>query len=58
MSRTIAAPNTGTQANPNNKRNSIIKNCTPFTDCISETNNTPKDNAKDIDIITSMYNFI
>ena len=27
----------------------IFKNCAPFTDCISETNNIQVDNAKDID---------
>ena len=33
---TITIPNTGTAANPNNRKNIIIKNCAPFTDCISE----------------------
>ena len=43
-----------------NKRNKgvIFKNCAPFTDCISETNNTQIDNAKYIDVIMPMYNFI
>ena len=35
-----------------------FKNCAPFTNCISEINNTEVDNAKDIDIIMSMYNLI
>ena len=35
-----------------------FKNCTPFTNCISEINNTQVDNAKDIDIVMSMYNLI
>ena len=30
----------------------------PFTNCISEINNTQIDNAKDIDIVMSMYNLI
>ena len=34
----------------------IFKNCTPFTNCISEINNTQIDNAKDIDIVMLMYN--
>ena len=36
--------------NPNNGVKVIIvfKNCAPFTDCISETNNTYIGNAKDI----------
>ena len=36
----------------------IFKNCTPFTNCISEINNTLVDNAKDIDIVMPMYNLI
>ena len=36
----------------------IFKNCAPFTNCKSEINNTEIDNAKDIDVIMPMYNFI
>ena len=36
----------------------IFKNCAPSTNCISETNNTQIDNAKDIDIVMPMYNLI
>ena len=35
-----------------------FKNCAPFTNCISEINNTQVDNAKDIDIAMPMYNLI
>ena len=42
----------------NNDKKVIIKNCAPFTNCISEINNTQIDNAKDIDIVMSMYNLI
>ena len=35
-----------------------FKNCAPFTNCISEINNTQVDNAKDIDIVLPMYNLI
>ena len=35
-----------------------VKNCAPFTNCISEINNTQVDNAKDIDIVMPMYNLI
>ena len=35
-----------------------FKNCAPFTNCISEINNTQVDNAKDIDIVMHMYNLI
>ena len=36
----------------------VFKNCAPFTNCISEVNNTQVDNAKDIDIVMPMYNLI
>ena len=57
---TISANNTaaaGAAAN-NTNRKVIFKNCAPFTNCISEINNTQIDNAKDIDIVTPMYNLI
>ena len=38
LSGTITVENTGTAAVVNNRRNVIIKNCCPFTDCISEIN--------------------
>ena len=43
------------EANNINK-NIIFKNSAPFTDCINEINNTQIDNAKNIDIVTPMYN--
>ena len=36
----------------------IIKNCAPFTKCISRINNTDIDTAQDIDIVMPMYNLI
>ena len=36
----------------------IFQNCAPFNECISRINNTDIDNAKDIDIVISMYNLI
>ena len=36
----------------------IFNNCVPFTDCVSEINNTEIDNAKYIDVVMSMYNLI
>ena len=47
----------GAAANNTNKK-VIFKNCAPFTNCISEINNTQVDNAKDIDIVMPMYNVI
>ena len=35
----------------------VLKNCAPFTDCVSEINNKQID-AKDIDVIMPMYNLI
>ena len=42
--------------NTNNKV--IIKNCAPFTNCISKINNTQIDNAEYIDIVMPMYKLI
>ena len=36
----------------------IFKNCVSFTDCISEINNTKRDNAEDTDVVMPMYNLI
>ena len=44
-------------ANNTNKK-VIFRNCAPFTDCMGKINNTLVDNAKDIDIVMPMYNFI
>ena len=35
-----------------------FENCTSFTDCIREINNTQLDNAKDLDVLMSVYNLI
>ena len=35
-----------------------FKDCAPFTKCISRINNTEIDNAKDINIVMTMYNLI
>ena len=36
----------------------VFKNYAPFTDCISEKNNTQLDNAKDIYVVMPLYNLI
>ena len=57
---TISVNNTaaeGAAANNINKK-VIFKNCASFTNCISKINNVQIDNAKDIDIVTPMYNLI
>ena len=40
-------------ANNINKK-TIFRSCSPFTDCVSEINNTQIDNAKNIDVVMSM----
>ena len=57
---TISIHNTAAQgaAANNTDKKVIFKNCAPFTNCISEINNTQIDNAKDIDIVMPMYNLI
>ena len=57
---TISINNTAAQGAAANNTNEkvIFKNCAPFTNCISEINNTQIDNAKDIDIVMPMYNLI
>ena len=60
VKETISVNNTAAQgaaANNTNKK-VIFKNCAPFTNCISEINNTQIDNAKGIDIVMPMYNLI
>ena len=42
----------------NNDIKVVFKNCSPFTDCISEINDTQIDNAKHIDVIMLMYSLI
>ena len=57
---TIGITNTAAAgaAENNINKNVIFKNCAPFTNCLSEINNTQIDNAKDIDIVMPMYNLI
>ena len=60
-SATVTVPNTAAvpAAPPaNTRKNIVIKNCAPFTNCISEINNTQIDNAKDTNIVMQMYNLI
>ena len=45
------------QADINNKQ-AIFKNILPFTDCITEMNNTQEDKAKDLDVTMPMYDLI
>ena len=59
VSATITVPNKAVAgAAATNRKNIIIKNSAPCTNCISEINNTQIGNAKVIDIVTPMYNLI
>ena len=42
----------------NNNIQVVFENCAPFTNCISEINNTQIDNAKDMGLVMSMYSLI
>ena len=56
MSATITIPNTAAARAARNKRkNIIVKNCAPFSNCISKVNNTQKGNAKVIYRVMHMY---
>ena len=42
----------------NNNRQVVFKSCAPFSNCISEINNTQIDKAKDINVVMQIYDFI
>ena len=57
---TTTIPNTtaaGAAVNNINKK-VIFKNCAPFTDCITDINNTQADDTETVDVVISMYNLI
>ena len=62
VSGTIAIPGTGNNdaARQLDERNKgvVFKIRVPFTDCISEINNTQIDNAKYVDAVMPMHNLI
>ena len=60
VKRTITVNNIAAEGGAANNTNKkvIFKNYAPFTNCISEINNTQEDNAKDVDIVMPMYNLI
>ena len=57
---TITVRNTAVvSTEPKNRKEKVtIKNCTPFTDCISEINNSLVKKAKDIDVVMPMYSLV
>ena len=57
---TVTVPNTtaaGAEVKNTNKK-VIFKSCAPFTDWITEINNTQVDHAQQIDIVMPMFNLI
>ena len=55
---TITVPKE-TDAAPNNaSKNIILKNCAPFTSCISRIDNTQVDDVQYIDVVMPMYNLV
>ena len=46
------------KARDRNNKQGIFKNCAPFSDCITEINNTQVNNAKDLDVVMSMYSLM
>ena len=57
---TITVNNTAaSDADANSTTKKVIsKNCPPFTNCISEINNTQVENAKYLDIVMPVYNLM
>ena len=53
----VRADDAAKRLDERNKR-VIFENSAPFTECISNINNTQIDNAKDANVVTPMYNFI
>ena len=60
LSVTISSEDTLTTGatTSNTNKNMKLEKCSPFTDCMSEINNTQVDNVNNIDLIMSMYNLI
>ena len=55
---TITITGAGARQADERDKGEAFKNCAPFTNCISEINNTQVDNAKYINIVMPMYNLI
>ena len=58
MTITGEVDNKATRQADERDKGEAFKNCAPFTNCISEINNTQVDNPKDFDIVLPMYNLI
>ena len=60
VKRTRTVPNTvaAGAAVINTNKKETFKICAPFTDCMTEINNTQVDDAQKIDVVMPMYNLI
>lgn len=62
LKKTITVAGEGVDAaaieSDGNNNQVVLKNYTPFTDCISEINSTKVDNVKHLDVIMGIYNLI
>ena len=54
----LTVKNTGIAAVPNSRKNITIKNCAPFTDCISELKKYTNRQCKRHYLVTPRYNLI
>ena len=57
VSGTITVAEVATRGG-NNCIQEVFKNCDPFTNCSSEVNNTEIDNARYVDRVMPMYNYL
>ena len=57
---TATVPNTAAKGVAVNNTNKIkvFKNCSPFSSCVTEINNTQVEYAEYIDLVMSMYNLM
>ena len=60
VSGTLTVEDTSAEGGAANNTNIqvVFKHNVPFTNCVSEINNTQIDNAKDIDVVIPVYNLV
>ena len=55
---TGAGDDTGARQADERDKDVAFQNCAPFTNCISEINNTQIDHCKDVDIVMPLYDLL
>ena len=58
ITSTGAGDNAAARQGDERDKSVAFRNCAPFTNCITEINNSQIDNAKDIAIVVPMYNLL